>query len=53
MQIKIAVGYLLLQFDLAANIDYEAEKIKAANVTRAVGNMKARRIAQARKDFQI
>lgn len=52
-QLKFIQGYLLLQFELAANIDYEAEAAKAEHSTQNVQQILANRIKKARKDFQV
>jgi hypothetical protein len=51
--LKFIQGYLLLQFDLAANIDYEAEAAKAAHTSQNVQEILKNRIKKARKDFQV
>ena len=52
-QLKFIQGYLLLQFDLAANIDYAAEAVKFAKVSNNLADIKAERIRKARSDFQV
>ena len=52
-EIKFAQGCLLLQFNLAKNIDYKKEAELSAKASTNLAEVKARRIAQARKDFQV
>jgi hypothetical protein len=51
--LKFIQGYLLLQFDLSANIDYVAEAAKSAKSSLNIDEILAKRIKKARQDFQV
>ena len=52
-ELKWAQGYLLLQFNDAVSIDYKAEAVHRAAASGTVAEIRARKIHQARKDFQV
>jgi len=52
-QLAWGVGYLLVVFDLSANIDYEGEKAKKSAKSRSVNDIRKLKLAKAREQFKV